>query len=140
MHSIINSDSVAISGNVQGKVVLTKGFVILHPHVSAFRRRVGIVVRNDFLRDCQFGGSREVGGDGVPVRVMMVVIAVTSIYRQQSSFFSISAQHHFYLLFKQHCRLPSPFPPAATPQPNPRSPAPSSYAPALPARKFSLVT
>jgi hypothetical protein len=45
---------------VQGKTILTTGFVVLHPHTSAFKRREGVVIRNDYLKDCKFDGNREV--------------------------------------------------------------------------------
>ncbi len=53
---------------VPGKTVVTTGFVLLHPHSHAFKKRFGAVIRNDFIEDCRFDGEKEVGicggGDG----------------------------------------------------------------------------
>jgi hypothetical protein len=46
--------------NIQGKVILTSGFVVLHPHSNPFKRRCGVIIRNDHVRQCQYDGSREV--------------------------------------------------------------------------------
>ncbi len=43
-----------------GKTIITTGFVVLHPHSHAFKRRFGVVVRNDFVRGCRFDGEKEV--------------------------------------------------------------------------------